>query len=376
MSPIRVLVVDDSVVVRRLVTNVLDEDPDIEVIGSAASGRIALERIATLKPDAMTLDIEMPDMDGLETLKAVRPLHPHLPIIMFSTLTERAASATLEALTLGASDYVTKPSNVGSVAASMAAVREQLVPKLKALCPRSTRLSPVVRTASAPLPPVLPRQPARPIAVRPRSDGPQPPAQIVAIGASTGGPDALAKFFTALPADFRLPIVLVQHMPPIFTRLFAERLNKACAMQVVEAEAGMQVQPGVAYIAPGGFHLTIVRTRAGVETALDQNPPENSCRPAVDVLFRSVAAAYGATALGVIFTGMGSDGQRGSESLRAAGARIFAQNEATCVVYGMPRAVVTAGLADRVLPLHDMARAVADVRRGAKAPAATLKTGA
>ncbi len=376
MSPIRVLVVDDSVVVRRLVTNVLDEDPDIEVVGSAASGRIALERIAQLKPDAMTLDIEMPDMDGLQTLRAVRPIHPHMPIIMFSTLTERAAAATLEALTLGASDYVTKPSNVGSVAASMAAVREQLVPKLKALCPRSSRNAAGAGTAKTGVTPLVPRQPAPPVAVRPRPDGPQPPAQIVAIGSSTGGPDALAKFFGALPADFRLPIVLVQHMPPVFTKLFAERLNKACAMKVVEAEAGMPVEAGVAYIAPGGFHLTIARSRAGVHTVLDQNPPENSCRPAVDVLFRSVAAAYGATALGVIFTGMGTDGMRGAEAMRGAGGRIFAQNEATCVVYGMPKAVVNAGLADRVLPLHDMARAVADVRRGATAPAATQKTGA
>jgi two-component system chemotaxis response regulator CheB len=285
----------------------------------------------------------MPEMDGLETLRQLRRTHPTLPVIMFSTLTERGATATLDALAAGASDYVTKPANVGSVTVAVQRVRDELLPRLKGL----VRRTPPVAAAPAPVKKAAPVVAALPL----RPAGPPAPVRILAIGVSTGGPNALAAVLPSLPATWPTPIVIVQHMPPMFTRLLAERLDAQCRVSVVEAADGMAIKPGVAYVAPGDFHMSVVPGADGMKVALSQGPPENSCRPAADVLFRSVARAYGRGALGLVLTGMGQDGLRGSEAIHEAGGRILAQDEASSVVWGMPGFVVRAGLAERTLPL-------------------------
>jgi len=348
---IRILVVDDAVVVRRMVTDVLSEDPEIEVVGAAANGRIGLQKLTQVNPDLVTLDIEMPEMDGLQTLAALRKTHPTLPVIMFSTLTERGGAATLEALSLGASDYVTKPANVGSVALAQQRIREELIPKVKALI-RKRAHGAEPHAPSMPAPVVRPVMPSLPRLQPTTAAG---PIEVLAIGVSTGGPNALAAVLPLLPAGFPVPIVLVQHMPPMFTRLLAERLDAQSKVKVVEAAGGEVLQPGVVYVAPGNFHMVVQRRGTQVVTVLNQLPPENSCRPAVDPLFRSVSQVYGSHTLGVILTGMGQDGLRGSEDIRAAGGSIIAQDEATSVVWGMPGFVVRAGLAERVLPLAAVA---------------------
>lgn len=338
---IRVLVVDDSVVIRRLVCHALEQDPQIEVVGTAANGALALSRIPQLNPDVLTLDIEMPEMDGLELLRQLRPRYPHLRVVMFSTLTERGAAATLEALALGADDYVTKASNAGALEVSLERLRHELLPKIRQFF--TTAPAPAVRAPAA-----------RAAAAGARSE-------ILAIGVSTGGPAALAELVRNLPADLAAPVVIVQHMPPLFTRLLAERLDAATPLTVREGAAGDPVVGGRIYIAPGDFHMRVVRGRTGVEVALDQAPPMNSCRPAADALFASIAEVYGGAATAAVLTGMGQDGLQGCAQLRARGAHIIAQDEATSVVWGMPGAVVQAGLADEVLPLAEIAGAL--VRR-------------
>jgi two-component system chemotaxis response regulator CheB len=335
---IRVLVVDDSVVIRRLVTHALEEDPDIEVVGAASNGAIALQRIPQFDPDVITLDIEMPEMDGLEMLRALRPQYPHLRVIMFSTLTERGATATLQALTLGADDYVAKVSNEGSLDRSMARLRSELLPKIKQFFRAATDTG-----RSGP----QPAQTARP-AVRLL----QTPPKVVVIGVSTGGPTALGAILPQLPAQFPLPVLVVQHMPPLFTRLLADRLNTTCTMPVKEAVDGEMVAAGNILIAPGDFHMKLAASAGAVRVLLDQSPPRNSCRPSVDVLFTSAAAAYGGAVIGVVLTGMGQDGLHGAAVLKAQGAALLAQDEASSVVWGMPGVVVNAGLADRVVPLQ------------------------
>jgi two-component system chemotaxis response regulator CheB len=339
---ISVLVVDDSVVIRRLVTDALQAEPDIRVVGTAPNGKVALAKIDQLAPDVVTLDIEMPVMDGLTTIKEIRKTHAKLPVIMFSTLSVAGGAATLEALSSGASDYVTKPANVGSVRESMASVREQLVPRIRALAGR--------RAPSA-------RMPAHP-AVTVAPSGPPQRIELLAVGCSTGGPEALTTVLTRLPADLPVPVVVVQHMPPVFTRLFAERLDRASKLRVIEATDGTTLVPGHVYIAPGDHHLEVVRTGTVTRTRLHDGPPECFCRPAVDVLFRSVASAYRGSALGLVLTGMGQDGKRGSELLREGGSRVIVQDEASSVVWGMPGAVAGAGLADAVLPLEQIGSAV------------------
>jgi len=343
---IRVLVVDDSVVIRRLVTNALEHDPDLQVVGVAANGSIALQRIPQYNPDVLTLDIEMPEMDGLETLRRLRRDYPQLRVIMFSTLTERGAAVTLEALTLGASDYVTKASNEGSLDRSMARLREELIPKIKQffLLPGRSRAAAKPKPAPIQGSPLLGHsqlvlQNAK---VRPK---------VVAIGVSTGGPTALGSILPQLPAEFPLPILIVQHMPPLFTRFLADRLCTSCKLVVKEASQGDQVAAGKILIAPGDFHLKVAGNGSGARVRLDQSPPQNSCRPAVDALFSSIGEIYGGAVIAVILTGMGQDGLRGAEILKAQGASILAQDEATSVVWGMPGAIVNAGLADCVLPL-------------------------
>jgi two-component system, chemotaxis family, protein-glutamate methylesterase/glutaminase len=343
---IRVMVVDDSVVIRRLVTQALELDPTIDVVGTASNGVIGLQRMPELKPDVITLDIEMPDMNGLEMLRRVRREYPKVRVIMFSTLTERGAAITLEALTLGADEYVAKVAKEGSLDRSMARLREDMIPKIKQffLFPASVTAA---RPATAPA-----ASPAR--AAAPALQGLKLRPKVVVIGVSTGGPTALATMLPSLPANFPLPILLVQHMPPLFTRLLAERLNAACPLTVEEASQGQAVEVGKILIAPGDFHMKVASSAGTVRVCLDQSPQQNSCRPAVDPLFASAAELYGGAVLAVVLTGMGQDGLRGVEALKARGARVLVQDEASSVIWGMPGAVANAGLADRVLPLDDI----------------------
>ena len=349
MTAIRVLVVDDSVVVRRLLVEALTVDPDIEVAGTAPDGQVALTKIPLVRPDLITLDVEMPVMSGLETLREIRKLYPKLPVIMFSTLTERGATTTLDALTLGASDYVTKPSNTGGVEQTRARIQADLIPKVKALCraPHEENLASAPAVVSAP-PIAARRGPSKTTGAMQRID-------LVAIGCSTGGPNALAALLPSLSGGFPVPIVIVQHMPPLFTRLLAERLDRQCSVRIREGKEGEPLQTGGAWIAPGDFHMQVVREAQAARLAMNQEPPQNSCRPSVDVLFESVAKEYGPNVLGVVLTGMGSDGVRGAQCIRTAGGQVIVQNEATSVVWGMPGQVAAAGQADGIFPLQEMA---------------------
>jgi two-component system chemotaxis response regulator CheB len=347
MPKTRILIVDDSVVVRRLLSEALSTDPELEIAGTASNGKIALAKIPQVNPDLITLDIEMPELNGLETLAGIRKISARLPVIMFSTLTDQGAAATMEALTLGANDYVTKPSNVGNINLAIQRIREELIPKIKALCAKSS--------------PSLTRReglPSFPSAVF-RNRASQPGnVEALVIGVSTGGPNALAEFMPQLPAGFPVPVLIVQHMPPMFTKALADRLSSICSIPVREAVAGELLQPAKAWVAPGNYHLALKREVAGVRVLLHQGPPENSCRPAVDVLFRSAAEVYGPAVLGVVLTGMGQDGLRGSQAIVETGGQVMAQDEASSVVWGMPGAVAKAGLASQILPLNQIGREV------------------
>jgi two-component system chemotaxis response regulator CheB len=341
---IRVLIVDDSIVIRKVLTDTLSADVAIEVLGSASNGQIALSRIQQYHPDLVTLDVEMPVMDGLHALAEIRKIYPKLPVIMFSTLTENGAAATLDALALGASDYATKPGNTGTPTAAIQKVREELIPKIKALCPRKVSQTPTA-------PPVV-RIPA------PRPKAHNQRIEIVAIGTSTGGPNALGVLLPGIPKDFPVPIVAVQHMPPIFTRLLAERLTAHSHIPVDEGRAEVNLEPGRAWIAPGNYHMTVKRSALQARLQLNQEAQEHSCRPAVDVLFRSVASAYGPNALAVVMTGMGSDGMLGAQKIHEAGGEVIIQDEKSSVVWGMPGATFAAGLADGVFPLEQLAQEI------------------
>ncbi len=342
---IRVLVVDDSAPVRRLVTLALEIDPDIQVVGRAVDGRDALAQVKALKPDVVTLDIEMPVVDGLQALARLRERYPRLPVIMFSTLTARGAAKTLEALTLGASDFVLKPTTTGSVAESVREVHDQLVPRIKGLVGVYRMFAPG-STHAGPQPAPL---------TSPADGAPAATPEVLLVGASTGGPDALTQLLPALPGDLAVPVVVVQHMPPVFTTMFAARLDRVCALQVHEAGEGDVLRPGHVYVAPGGRHLSLVACAEGARTALLDTPPENFCRPAVDVLFRSAAAVYGPRVLALVMTGMGHDGAAGSHAVALRSGRVLAQDQASSVVWGMPGAVVHAGLATEVLALDELA---------------------
>jgi two-component system chemotaxis response regulator CheB len=357
MRKIRVLVVDDSVVVRQIVSKILADDPMIEVAGTAPNGHIALARIPQVKPDLISLDLEMPEMGGLETLDEIRRLYPRLPVVMLSTYTEFGARETLMALSRGAQDYVTKPSQLGSETKAAEHVRDGLIPKIKGLCHDligAPAFPPVAPQRKGPIP--LPAGPERLSRV-----------DVLLIGASTGGPQALTVLLPEIPADFPLPILIVQHMPPIFTRSLAERLTSISKIAVEEAVAGEIPRPGRAWLAPGDFHLVVKKDDASIRIGTNQDPPANSCRPSADVLFRSAAEAYGPGVLAVVLTGMGRDGLEGCRAIRAQGGQVLAQDQATSVVWGMPGFVTQAGLAQRVLPLDQIGAEVrrrADVGRG------------
>ena len=319
----------------------------MEVAGVAADGRIALMKIPQVAPEVVLLDVEMPVMDGLACLREIRKRWPALVVIMFSTLTTRAAAATLDALSLGASDYVPKPRGLRDPDEGFAFVKENVVPRILALAPRRAAQPaengrPRTRRGARAVPPV------RRVVVPSRAD-------VMAIGASTGGPNALITLFERFTAPVQVPVLIVQHMPPLFTAMLAERLTARTPLRVREAADGDPLRPGEALIAPGDVHMIVRDSEAGVRVSTYPGPPENSCRPSVDPLFRSVAAVYGRHALGVVLTGMGKDGLRGAEAIRAARGQLVVQDEASSVVWGMPGFVARAGLADAVVSLEGMA---------------------
>ena len=359
MSKIRVVVVDDSALIRSLLSSLINSQSDMECVGTANDPYMAREMIRNLNPDVITLDVEMPRMDGLDFLEKLMRLRP-MPVVMVSTLTERGADTTLRALELGAVDFVAKP-RIG-IAQGLQDIAGEIAEKLRiAARARVRRVTP-------------PAAPAGPVAARPAggaaasvpASAPKPSAplasysrasteKIVAIGSSTGGTEALREVLTQLPADF--PAVLVtQHMPPGFTKSFADRLNSLCRMHVKEAEHGERVLPGHTYIAPGGRHMALARSGANYVIEIEDGPPVNRHKPSVDVLFRSVARHAGANALGVMLTGMGRDGADAMKEMRDAGAHNIGQDEASSVVYGMPREAAAVGAVHEVLPLTRIAQ--------------------
>ncbi|MEO8550256.1 MAG: chemotaxis-specific protein-glutamate methyltransferase CheB [Kofleriaceae bacterium] len=339
------MVVDDSVVVRRFISEVIASDPELEVVATAASGKLALQRLNQVEVDLVTLDVEMPELDGFAALAELRKRRPDLPVLMFSSASSRAAASTIEALTMGANDYLLKPEGVAGLEAARERLKSQLIPKIKALCPPA-------RTSTIPILLDIPATITAPVTA-------------VAIAVSTGGPPALHAILAAMPAELPVPIFIVQHMPPTFTSLLAARLQQATPLKVVEAMAPAPVQPGHVYLAPGDFHLVVDRSYGGLMLRTNQDPPEGSCRPAADVLFRSLATAYGSGCLGVVLTGMGADGARGCEAIKQHGGSVIVQDRASSVVWGMPGAVVRARLADAIVPLTQIAFEITRRIRGA-----------
>ena len=354
---IRVLIVDDSAVMRRIMMATLLKHAEIEVVGTSANGLKAIEDIKRIKPDIVTMDVEMPEMDGLAALKEIRTFDRSLPIIMFSSLTGRGSEATLDALTLGATDYVAKPANVSDSDAALRVLEELLIPKIKLLGAKRLR-SAGVMAAGAPAP-ALPSTKVEPM-VTAQNRGQVVALDALCIGVSTGGPAALAQLFQAWTVPFSVPLFIVQHMPPKFPKLLAARLSTLGANCAVEASDGQEPKAGHAYLAPGGRHMEVYRNAAGkVMIRLTDNPPECSCRPSVDVLFRSAAKVYGHRLLAMVLTGMGSDGLKGAGQIVRDGGEVLAQDEGSSVIWGMPGAVVNAHLATKVLSLVDMADEIA-----------------
>ena len=355
---------------RKIIASALQKDPAIEVVGFAANGLQAIDAIKTYSPDVMTLDIEMPEMDGLTALREIRKTNKYLPIIMFSSLTHKGAQAAVMALTAGASDYVGKPAtSAGSIDGAFKVLETELIPKIIGLAKRvKSRQAREANSPDGKSPTPAPISKVNAIAepIKPKSIEASPgqsvipvkPVQAVCIGVSTGGPMALMQVFSQISTPLSIPIFIVQHMPPSFTALLAARLSAAGVMTVKEAEEGEIAVAGTAYIAPGGFHMTLEKSGTKTIIHLNTEPPENSCRPAVDVLFRAAAEVYGGGVLAVMLTGMGYDGLKGSHAIAAKGGQIIAQDEATSVVWGMPGAVVQAGLANAVLPIEKMSEEI------------------
>jgi two-component system, chemotaxis family, protein-glutamate methylesterase/glutaminase len=357
MKKARVLIVDDAALIRRLVSDALAGDPHIEVAGAAGNGKQALQMIPQLNPDLVTLDVEMPEMGGIETLRELRKRYPRLPVIMFSVLTERGCVDTLEALSLGASDYVAKPATAGGREAAQQRIREDLVPRIKSLC----RVGGATPGSAAAIPPAR-RAPVYPLGTI--AKGGDAEVRAIAMALSTGGPGALADVLGALPETFPAAIAIVLHMPQAFTKLLAERLNRQVKVPVMEATDGGIVVPGTVYVAPGDRHLRFVRRGPHIVTTLEQDVPGAAQRPSADVLFKSIAELYGGHALALVMTGGGEDGLQGSDAITKAGGRVIVQDEATSLVWEMAGRVHRAGLADAALPLAEIGAELVRRTRG------------
>lgn len=354
-SPLRILVVDDSALYCQLIKNVLREVADVDVVGTAKSGQEALDQLDELHPDLMTLDIRMPGGDGLDVLRELKKRRSRTRAIMLSSLTANGAQATTDALMEGAFDFIHKPGGADA-AANRQALLDALREKIAIF--RDSRGGRLTRHRQAP--PVATRVPGPPSVrtTRPSPGRSASGCEAVLIGTSTGGPVALREVLTQLPGDFPVPVLIVQHMPPQYTHSLAQRLNEASPLEVVEACDGMSLEPGWAFLAPGGRHMKVVRRGNGCRIQITDDPPENSCRPSVDYLFRSACEVFGGNVIAVVLTGMGRDGTEGCRELKRQGGYVVAQHPDGCVVYGMPKAVADERLADRVLPLGQIAGAV------------------
>ena len=367
---IRVLVVDDSAFMRKAISMMLEEDAEVQVVETARDGLEAIEKVKRLRPDLVTMDIEMPRMDGITALKHIMKEHP-VPVMMISSLTQKGAQATIEAMHAGAVDFI--PKQMSFVSLEINKIKGELLAKVKSIARSRSRLFSRNRSGASSGATARGTSSSRQGGASVRRAGSNasavrfPKAGLVAIGVSTGGPFALQKVIPALPGDFPVPIVVVQHMPPHFTRSLAERLDAMSTLRVAEAEPSMRLEPGTVLIAPGGRHLTLRRSKLGVITATPDEPSDLLHRPSVDVMFDSACKAYGGKVLALVMTGMGKDGLQGARHIKQFGGKVLAQNEATCVVYGMPKAVVDADLADATLPLEGLAEALtkAVVRRAA-----------
>lgn len=344
---VRVLIVDDSGFFRRRLAEIFAADPGIEVVGTAANGQEAVDQVPRLKPDVITMDIEMPVMDGITAVRRIMASHP-TPILMFSSLTTEGATATFEALEAGAADYL--PKRLEDIAADRNVAIRELTARVRLLATRRTR------PPSRPQAEALAREPGRPPAARPGSPGRY---RILAIGASTGGPVALQQVLMALPKDFPLPILLIQHMPGTFTGPFAQRLSQMCKISVKEAADGDVLVPGQALLAPGGKQMLLEQRAGQVLVRIQEPEPGQNYKPCVDVTFNAVARVFPGKTLALVLTGMGADGREGARLLKLGGSTVWAQDEKSCVVYGMPAAVAEAGLADQVLPLLSIGPGIA-----------------
>ncbi len=366
MENIRALVVDDTIVYRKIVSDVLKAIPGVDVVGTANNGKIALSKIASLKPDLITLDIEMPEVNGIEVLQELKTqsMDPSPMVIMLSTLTQQGSEMTIKALELGAFDFIGKPGD-GKMAENMQKVKDSILPIIDALKRQKQTTLKIRAKINAKLIPAkgIVEKPSSKIisksagsantAIRSKSE-------IIGIGISTGGPNALTKMIPMLPADLKAPVLIVQHMPPLFTASLANSLNNKSQLEIKEAENGDVIEPGKIFIAPGGKQMKIVAGADGITRIIKitNDPPENSCKPSVDYLFRSIAQHYVGRSTGVIMTGMGSDGSKGLAQMKKNGGMVIAQNEETCTVYGMPKEPVESGTADIVAPLENIAREI------------------
>jgi two-component system chemotaxis response regulator CheB len=358
VDKVRILVVDDTIFYRKILSDILKEIPQVEVVGSANTGKVALSKIDSLNPDMITLDVEMPGMNGLEVLEELNKKNSDIGVLMVSTLTGKGSQITIKALELGAFDFIEKPSSEGSsMKENMERVKENLVPIIQAFLKRR-ELKSRFRTKKEYLPqgtrpeykPQTKSVSQKPLSLKSKSE-------IVTIGISTGGPNALAKMIPMLPEDIGVPILIVQHMPPVFTASLAKSLDSKSKLSVVEAVNGQAIEPNKVYIAPGGKQMKIAASNDGLRRLIKitDDPPENSCKPSADYLFRSVADYYVGRATGVIMTGMGSDGFKGLMELHKKNATIIAQDEETCTVFGMPKAPIDNGIAHIVCPLEKIA---------------------
>ena len=363
-KPIRVLVVDDSALMRKMVTDMLSKDPAIEVVGQARDGEDALGKVQLLNPDVLTLDVEMPVKDGLETLKELMIKRP-TPVVMLSSLTQAGAETTLKCLQMGAVDFVGKPS--GSISLDVDRVRDELIEKVKVAANQAPRMKLAVVGAQV-APQHAPSYSSMPsvnvMPPKPRSGA----FGLLMIGSSTGGPKALHTVLPALPKDLGVPVVVVQHLPETFTAMLAARLNQECELEVREAKAGDALTPGVVYIAAGGKHL---KFDGNGRAEFSMEPPVHGVRPAVDVTISSLMPRYGSKTLGVLLTGMGKDGAMGMKAIFDAGGHTICQDEASCVVYGMPKAAVDLGAASQILPLDKISKAIVEAIRSAGIRAAS-----